>query len=94
MRTTISFLKQNNHPSVITEVASSHSLHTHCEKLKKAPIQCLYILASFEYFLKTFKCSVTSVLLLKLLPYNGKIWQGETLANLLFPSIWWKTFGK
>ena len=27
---------------------------------------------------------------LVLLPYSGKFWQGETLANLLFLSIWRK----
>ena len=24
------------------------------------------------------------------LPYSGKVWQAECLANLLFSSIWWK----
>ena len=23
------------------------------------------------------------------IPYSGKVWQGETLANLPFLSIWW-----
>ena len=24
------------------------------------------------------------------LPYSGKVWRGECLANLLFISVWWK----
>ena len=24
------------------------------------------------------------------LPYSGKVWQAECLANLLFSNVWWK----
>ena len=27
---------------------------------------------------------------MQLLPYSGKVWWAECLANLLFLSVWWK----
>ena len=38
----------------------------------------------------TNNCEFHVVLLIFEIPYSGKVWQGECLANLLFSSVWRK----
>ena len=82
------------HQSIFTGYPYHHFHKVIACSIHLFSLKCAYFLITSKGVNTSFQLTTTTIerfptnAIILLIPYSGKVWQGETLANWLFSSIW------